>query len=283
VLSTIAVAAPIEETLIVARGSEIISSAFEAYAGLIDLLAAPEASRILTGASPDELAFDLHESAKCRSFLSSMAEAPVNPPDTVPEALRTTEADLLRLVRTLQDGGATSSEAYRDEKLRAARNALGKCWEEMRPFAPGYIRFRSGAPYTFRELSALLPTADGETAFVSFFVDKDVTRCFVFHRGAQAPKIVTVELGRDELTRIAKQLRRTFNGAPEEFPPYPPIRGDMPFRRKLDCLAPLCAAMSGFFEAVEGADLIVVAPHGPLHLIPLQILRCADGRYLAEK
>jgi tetratricopeptide (TPR) repeat protein len=273
----------LEEAVIDARRAEIISSAFEAYAGLIDLLAAPEASQILSSPSPQELAFDLHESAKCRSFLSSVAEAPVNPPGSIPEALRTAEAEFLRLVRALQEEGATKSEAYRDEKLRETRSTLGKLWEEMKPFAPGYVRFRSGAPYKFREMAALLPTTDGETTFVSFFVDKRLTRCFLFHRGALAPKIVTVELGREELTRIAKQLRRTFNGAPEEFPPYPSIRGDMPFRRKLDFLDPLCTAMSGFFQAVEGADLIVVAPHGPLHLIPLQILRCADGKFLAEK
>jgi tetratricopeptide (TPR) repeat protein len=273
----------LEEAVIDARRAEIISSAFEAYAGLIDLLAAPEASQVLTSPSPQELAFDLHESAKCRSFLSSMAEAPVNPPDSIPEASRAVETELLSLVRSLQEGSATKSETYRDEKLRETRNALGKFWEEMKPFAPGYVRFRSGEPYTFREMAALLPTTGGETAYVSFFVDKRLTKCFVFHQGALAPKIVTVELGRDELTQIAKQLRRTFNGAPEEFPPYPPIRGDMPFRRNLDFLAPLATAMSGLFKAVEGADLIVVAPHGPLHLIPLQILRCADGKFLAEK
>jgi hypothetical protein len=189
----------------------------------------------------------------------------------------------LRLVRELQEEGSTKSEAYRDEKLRETRKALEALREEMKPFAPDYVRFRSGVPYTFREMAALLPATDGETAYVSFFVDKRVTRCFVFHRGALAPEIVTVELGRDELTRIAKRLRRAFNGAPEEFPPYPPIRGDMPFRRKLDFLAPLGSAMNGFFKAVEGTDLIVVAPHGPLHLIPLQILRCADGRFLVEK
>jgi tetratricopeptide (TPR) repeat protein len=83
----------LEEAVINARRAEIISSAFEAYAGLIDLLAAPEASQILTSPSPPELAFDLHESAKCRSFLSSMAEAPLDPPDSIPAAMRSSEAE----------------------------------------------------------------------------------------------------------------------------------------------------------------------------------------------
>lgn len=273
----------LEETLVDARRGQIISSTFEAYAGLIELLAAAEANRVLTDTSPAEVAFDLHESAKCRSFLSNLATAPVNPPDAVPESLRTAEADLLRSFRALQEEGATISESYRDERLRETRESLEELWPQMKPFAQEYVRFRSGAPYSFRELSSLLPAGDGETAFVSFFVDPSRTRCFIFHSGASAPRFITLELGREELIRMASQLRRTFNGAPDEFPPYPPIRGDKPFRRKLDFLEPLETAMREFFNAVRGADLIVVAPHGPLHLIPLQILRCPDGTFLGQR
>jgi hypothetical protein len=100
----------LEETLVDARRGQIISSTFEAYGGLIELLAAPETSHRFSDTTPKEVAFDLHESAKCRGFLSGLATAPVNPPDTVPDSLRAEEADLLRSFRTLQEEGASISE-----------------------------------------------------------------------------------------------------------------------------------------------------------------------------
>lgn len=275
----------LEEAVIDARRAEIISRAIELYGGLIELLAAPEADQLMTESpSPVEFAFDLHESAKSRSFLTTMAEAPVSPPEGIPESLRQVEAELLLRLKTLQGDDGVKSEEYRDENLREARKRLRDCWEEIKPFAPAYVRFRTGKPYTFREMASRLPEIEGcDTAFASFFVDERRTTCFVFRAGSKVPKMTEIVLGRKDLTEMGSQLRRAFNGGPEEFPPYPPIRGDAPFRRRLDFLEPLEAAMSGFFAAVEGADLIVVAPHGPLHVIPLQVLHCPDGKYLAER
>jgi tetratricopeptide (TPR) repeat protein len=274
-----------EEALIGARRAEIVSKSFDVYAALIELLTLPESRQALTaGPSPAELAFDLHEAAKSRSYLAILAGAPLKPPESIPEALRVAETALLEIERSLQEEGETRSEAYRLEKLGESRNSLRECWEKMKAFAPAYVRFRSGTPYTFREMTALLPKAPGyDTVYASLFVDKRFTTCFVFRPGANAPELIRIELGRDDLAQIAKRLRRAFNGAPEEFPPYPPIRGDLPGRRSLEFLGPLSIAMTGFMKAVNGADLIVVAPHGPLHLIPLQVLRCPDGKYLAEK
>src|SRR6266545_1625761 len=274
----------LDDAVIDARRAEIISDSLSVYSGLIELLAAPEAANAMAGAaSPMEVAFDLHESAKSRSFLAAIADAPIDPPATIPEVLRQREEELLQKERGFQESSSSMSETYRDELLRQTRDELRKCWDEMSPFSPAYVRSRSGAPYTFREIAALLPKAgETETVFASFFVDERRTTCFIVREGADAPEMFTFLLGRNDLTQIAKQIRRVFNGAPDEFPPYPPIRGDMPFRRKLDFLGPLCDAMSEFFKATRGSELILVAPHGPLHLIPLHILRGPDGKYLAE-
>jgi CHAT domain-containing protein len=95
--------------------------------------------------------------------------------------------------------------------------------------------------------------------------------------------MLSLPLHGEDLEQTARQLQRAFNGAPEEFPPYPSIRGDMPFKRRLDFLDKLSAAMSPLFANLDEVEQICVAPHGPLHTIPLHALQLPEGQYLGEK
>jgi len=267
------------------RRAEIIGDAIRLYGALLNLsLDGQDTSFLPVDMSPAHFAFDLHESAKSRSFLSGLADTPIEPPASVPRGLVVRESDLLRLERSYQQSEEVKSEVYRAERLHELRADLQACWRDMKPFAPQYVRFRSGEPYTYDELRALLADQYGESvAFVSFFCDESSTTAFVMRPDQKEPSVFRSRVGRVDVEQATKRLRRAFNGSPHEFPPYPPIVRDRPFQRTLDFLDRLSAPLLQFLPAVGDAELLCIAPHGPLHLLPFHALRMADGAYLASR
>lgn len=269
------------------RRAEIIAKAIKLYGALFSLLLDQEDKSFLPAdTSAYVFAFDLHESAKSRSFISDLSDSPVDPPASIPRELKKRESNLLRLERSYQKvkPEEVKSEVYRAERLKELREDLQKCWREMEPFAPQYVRFRSGEPYTFKEIYSILSEQLGERiAFVSYFCDESSTTAYVLRHGQQEPLVYRSSLGREELERTVRRLRRAFSGAPEEFPPYPPIVRDRPTRRSLDFIERLSGPLLQFLPEVEDAELLCIAPHGPLHLIPFHALRTPDGDYLASR
>jgi tetratricopeptide (TPR) repeat protein len=278
-----AVEKEMNETLIDARLGEISGSARPVYEALLELLSLPWA-RSVENRSPAAFGFDLHESAKARSLLAHLADAAaLAPPEYVPAELRQIESALLAEERKWQEE-LVPSEGERHEKLDKIQEQLKNCWERMRPIAPDYVRARSAEPYQLEEiLETLRATTTGNTAFVSFFVRTEATTCFVLRVDRDEPIMLSLPLSEKDLMYAARQLQRAFNGAPDEFPPYPPIRGDMPFKRRLDFFDKLSAAMSPLFASLNGVEQICVAPHGPLHMIPLHALQLPEGQYVGEK
>jgi len=272
-----------DETLIDARLGEIAGSARPVYGTLLKLLGLPCAQSVENRSSA-AFGFDLHESAKARSLLAHLADAAaLAPPADVPTELRQMESALLAEERRWQEE-QVPSEVQRYEKLGKIRERLKDCWERMRPIAPDYVRTRSAEPYAFEEiLETLRSTTTDNMALVSFFCGTEATVCFVLRKDRDEPIMLSLPLREEDLKQTAWQLQRTFNGAPDEFPPYPPIRGDMPFKRRLDFLDKLSAAMSPLLASLDGVEQICVAPHGPLHTIPLHALQLPEGQYLGEK
>jgi tetratricopeptide (TPR) repeat protein len=273
----------IKDSVVDARRAEIISETRSVYGALLQLLSSPFA-QLEGGQSPAVFAFDLHESAKSRSLLASLADAAsLTAPPGLPAELRERESALLTAERNWQEQ-TVSSERHRHERLGEIRQGLKECWEQMRPMAPAYVRMRSGEPYSFSEISELLQTLGSpRPALVSFFTDWEATTCFVVRPESKQPTMLSIPVSREQLEGIAGKLRRTFNGAPDEFPPYPPVSSDRLFRRKLDFLEPLNSALRELFACLEGAELVCVAPHGPLHLIPLNMLQLPGGKYFGEE
>jgi len=148
------------------------------------------------------------------------------------------------------------------------------------PAAAGDERVR---PASAAELAEVLERADPSAALVSFFTDERQTVCFTVRAGDPRPSVTIVDLGRPEAESVVRQLRRAFNGSPGEFPPYPPIRGDRPWSRPLSALEDISDRLLSFLPQVEGAEVICIAPHGPLHLLPWAALRAPGGHYLVEQ
>jgi hypothetical protein len=233
---------------------------------------------------PSAIAFETHQMAKSPFLVSVLARSRFETPAEVSSALRDEEARLLA-ARAKLDGPATAAHGLAgaaNQRSEIARQ-LEACWRRMEPAAPRYAALRRGLPATAAELAGLLERVDPSAALVSFFADDRQTTCFVVRAGDPEPSAITVELGRPEIESVVRQIRRAFNGSPDEFPPYPPIRGTRPWNRPLTMLDNLSERLLTFLPQVEGADVICIAPHGPLHLLPWAALRTPGGHYLAEQ
>lgn len=268
------------------RRSEIVSESIHVIAKVIELLLAHAEELALPAVQqPLAIAFLLHEAAKSRAHAARMADAPMPAPDTIPEPLRAREAELLAEQRALQAPTSSDREplSARLPRLRDGRQALLACWKRIEPFAPRYARLRSGEPVDLDELGEMLQRQPQPMAVVSWFCDASSTTCFVLRSDTRGVQVIRKPLGAPAIHEAALRLRRAFNGAPHEFPPYPPLRGEHPFNRALSMLDELSPALTSFAEATAGVELVLCAPHGPLHLLPIHALRTADGRYLAER
>jgi tetratricopeptide (TPR) repeat protein len=273
------------------RRGEIVSEWIDLYGTLIQLLLGHGDEFQVPGEIPPDIsAFELHESTKSRSFIASLADMPLQPPQAIPQALNAEEESLLALERTLQDHEGhkhVKSSEYRRKQLRDVNEKLRKCWDKMIPYAPDYVKLRSGKPATFQDFQdtiQLLTKKKGTvTAFLSFFCDKEEITIFVERSDELKLHTFQCAIGSEKLKDATIQLRHTFNGSNEVFPPLPPIRRERPWDRDLTFFEELSGELLKMLPVIEGVELLCVFPHGPLHLLPLHALKMPDGRYLIEK
>jgi tetratricopeptide (TPR) repeat protein len=271
------------EVLLDEQRSQIVTSTFPIYGALLEQWLVAPAPEDESSGNVGVGAFDLHEAAKGRSFLSDLGRGAIVPPAGIPEQMLQEEAELLTRERAIRYQDSARSEAQRLRQLGDCRAGLESCWARMQSLAPEYVRMRAGAPCSFTEVREVLRERfRAGVALVSFFCDESSTTAFVVRPDSPQPKIVRVTLGRIEIESVARQLSRTFNGDASAFPPRPPIRGDRPYERALSFFDDLGTRLSTVFEEVKDAEVLCLAPHGPLHLLPLHALRLADGDYLAS-
>lgn len=274
----------LDESLLDARRSEIVGETVAIHAAMLRALASPSApTHLQSGVDGSVFAFDLHEAAKSRSTLVAMARASVPAPAAIPAELREKEEILLRRDRVLQESREDTDETTRLRHMAETRAELTSCWNAMRATAPEYVRFRSAEPATHREISAWLDgQAQGRCALLSLFCDEDGIEAFVLRKGEPRPKVFRLPIPRKRLDFAVRRLQRAFNGDPQAFPPYPPIRGNTPHKRPLDFLDSISSAFDPVWDAVGEVDLVCVAPHGPLHLLPLHALKTQSG-FVAQR
>ncbi|GAB7193421.1 hypothetical protein NUM3379_41310 [Kineococcus sp. NUM-3379] len=270
------------------RRAEVVAESVAVYEGLVDLLTTDgHLLDLPDGRAAGELAFDLHEAARSRSFAAALADSRLPRPRAVPAELCAAEDSLLVLERELQEhlvGDPSAGGRRRIERLRETRERLRQVRELVRPWAPEYVRSREGEPLTLREVRPLLSAADPSTpvAVVSYFCTPTGTTCFLLRPDGEL-RVHRSPLTRERVEEVARWLRATFNGDPSAFPPTPPIRRRSPHRRSLDRLDELGAALLGFEDDVAAGTLLCVAAHGPLHLVPFHALRRPGGEPLGER
>jgi tetratricopeptide (TPR) repeat protein len=267
--------ARLARALLDVRQAEIIAEAVSVYDELVALIVATSPGQLILpdDRSPAELAFDLHEEARARTFAASLAGARLPWPEGLPGALKEEEDRLLATERELQAHGPDQLD-----RLREVRERLAAVWSAMRPIAPEYVRLREGRALRLREVAPVLARADPATpvAVVSYYCTSDSTVCFLALPDGTS-RAYHAGLGRDRLADVARRLRATFNGDPAAFPPTRPIARDAPHKRGLEFFHALAADLLPFTADVPEGMMLCLVPHGPLHLLPLHALPSAPA------
>ena len=229
-------------------------------------------------------AFDAHERTKAPALNARLgATASSTPPRDVTQDLLEQEGRLRRVALSLQEEGVRGprSERYRLDRLRELRADLREVESQIQASDPGYVRRRRGEPVGVPELcAALRKGAPVPTAAVSFFAGPETTTAFVLRSDRDDFRCYRIGVGRDALNAAATEISRQFNGALNEG--YPEILRNKPWLRTLPHWESVSRRLVAFTHDLVGIEALVVAPHGPLHLLPLHAARTSDGRFLAE-
>ena len=227
---------------------------------------------------PGLLAFDLHEEAKARGIAEDLARMPLAEPVRVPQQVWEKEQQLLSAQRLLA-GGQRPDRAW---IWREYGRVLEPLYQALEPVAPEYVRLRTARPADSARALRLLDDAapEGGMVLASYFTGESETFCFVLASGEDALWWYRIPMGRAELHAAAEQIRLVVDGDRSAFPPVPPIKPRRPAPLPLDGLT---EQLLPFHELLAGRELLCVAPHGPLPVLPLGAMRLPDGRYCIEQ
>ncbi|MFJ2767497.1 CHAT domain-containing protein [Streptomyces sp. NPDC087300] len=233
------------------------------------------------------LAFELHEEVKSRGIVEDRSRLPLPRPASVyvdPELLAS-EAGLLpgirRLLREADRAEPGRGQARGTALLDGMRRSLAEKAAEIGRAVPRHARLRLaegiGLDGAFDLVEAHAP-AEG-LVLASYFIGERHSFCFVIASGERRLRVYPVPTTRSALHGAADTIRRTVDGDPTVFPPRPKIHPRRPVPLPLDGLRDLLP----FQDVLAGRELLCVAPHGPLSVLPLHAVRLADGSHLAER
>ena len=213
-------------------------------------------------------AFEVVERAKARAFIELLAGKPLRPPEAVPAAMLEREASLRRALGTLyamhMHAGASGPGAARVALLETELEDL---YRRMRRLDAQYAGSRSVEPLSLAEVQQRLPAS---VALLEYFSTGEELGCFVISRDA-----VTARLLPGAMALVRRYLEAGGNlvslgrvaGRGDAIPATWPELADV-------LLAPLQGAL-------VGVERLYLAPHGPLHYLPLHALGVTPllGRY----
>ncbi|MEE1737943.1 CHAT domain-containing protein [Streptomyces sp. BE147] len=264
---------------------ELAGQALPVYEELIGLLLdRGERLGLPVGGTAEQLAFVLHEEGKSRSVVEGLALHPLPPPLGVSREVLAEEAGLLLTVRRILAGlesGAPTARAGASY-VTSIQQRLDSISASIGAVAPGYERLRRALGADARDAARLVErhAPDEGMLLVSYFVGHRETFCFVIASGELRLRTYRIALGRAELHTRVEAVRRLVDGDGSVFPSIPPIRPRRPVPLPLEELS---ALLLPFQDALGDRELMCVAPHGPLAVLPLTALRLADGAYVGQR
>jgi len=204
-------------------------------------------------------AFEVVERAKARAFIELLAGKPLRPPEAVPPAMLEREATLRQALGKLYamhlNAGAPGPGAARVASLETELEDL---YRRMRRLDAQYAGSRSVEPLSLAEVQQRLPAS---VALLEYFSTGDEFGCFVIGRDT-----VTARLLPGAMTTVRRYLEAGGNlvslgraaGSGDAAPATWSQLADV-------LLAPIQGTL-------VGVERLYVAPHGPLHYLPLHAL-----------
>ncbi|MER6999239.1 CHAT domain-containing protein [Streptomyces sp. NPDC000410] len=267
------------------RDGQVSEKTITVYEGLIGLLLDHgDELRLPGGASPGRVAFDLHEEVKSGGLLADLALLPLPSPAGVPAELLAQEGRMLHSVRRLRHGSQARERARTegDAVYAGLSGQLGELQDRIGEPAPDYARLRAAdGARTVDALALVARHAPAEgMVLASYFTGHERTFCFVLASGEEELRTYRIDVGRKRLRAMADGIRRRINGDPDVYPPLGQIVARRP--RRLSELDDPPAELLPFQALLADRELLCIAPHGPLAVLPLHALRLRDGSYVTE-
>ncbi|WP_157869109.1 CHAT domain-containing protein [Streptomyces atriruber] len=266
---------------------EWAGQALPVYEELLTLLLGAHGEEDFGGPRGDEaqrLAFDLHEEVKSRGIVEDLSRLPLPRPAGADPRLAEDEERLLpsirRMLREADRPGA--ADPHRQRVLSNLRKDLAEKAAALGRSSPDHARlrrFRGVTADTAHRLVQRHAPAEG-LVLASYFIGERHSFCFVIASGDGRLRTHRLSVTRAGLHAAADSIRRTVDGDPDAFPPRPKIHPRRPAPLPLDELS---GQLLPFHDLLAGRELLCIAPHGPLAVLPLHALRLPDGAYVAER
>ncbi len=228
-------------------------SYYELY---MDLLMSPEGN----ASGPDqEAALDVSERARSRSLLDLIAEGNINVRQGIDPVLKQQEVELGARLSKFQDklGRAGPAEAAAlEQQLDEVQRNMVELESRIRSQHQHYAEVRYPTPLNLKEIQALL---DERTALLQYFTAQNGSFLFVVTRqGLQSYRLPP----REDLAGEVKAIR----SALQERGKRQRVRyQNLAARLYSELIAPAAGALSG-------KDRLLIAPDGPLYLLPFEAL-----------
>jgi CHAT domain-containing protein/Tfp pilus assembly protein PilF len=218
-----------------------------------------------------QAAFAMSERMRARQLVDLLARGRTSDPSPELDLLRE-EENLRRRITLLNDElyaslrtrvglreppEPTAEVAEMRQSLVSARAEYRRLMSELEASRPEYAAFFSGSVATVPDVQRLLPP---DAVLVEYLVSEEWTLAFVVSKDTVVAEELPVD--RETLQQLIRFLRGTLGPEDEDELWRTPLR-----RLYTALLAPL--EDSGH---LDGADLIIFAPHGELHYLPFQAL-----------
>ena len=223
-----------------------------------------------------ELAFDVLERFRARSFLAMLAERDLGFDADVPESLQRTRRRIAVRYDRVQDQLMDLSPSREPDKIEALLAQLGRLRQERDDVA---LAIRQTSPHGRLQTPPTMTVAEARealdpgTVMLSYCVGEERSELFVLH---SAGDLETYELpvGREDLLRDVELLRRLIQTEAR-----PQSKDAAASLERLSSRLYQTLIAPAATQIADGSRLLIV-PDGPLHLLPFGALRHPAGHFL---
>ena len=225
------------------------------YELLVNLLAQLEEAR---AGSYKADALEASEWARARSLLDLLAEGNVRaeaPPD-----LQKRDVELRSRLSWLQDQIAKKSSKELESQIDQVQDAMAQLETEIRKSDPHYAEVRYPSPLRAEQIRSLV---DDRTALLHYFVGKEASFLFVVTRkGLELHRLPGASFLAAQVSRLRGLIQ---------------VRGNRSLPRFQETAAGLYSVLlAPAASALNGKSRLLIAPDGPLYLLPFEALLTAN-------
>jgi CHAT domain-containing protein/predicted negative regulator of RcsB-dependent stress response len=212
-------------------------------------------------------AFHYAERSTARSFLDLLSEREVkNTHQGISKELLNQRNELLGRISWYQEQIAQESFDLLEKELVKVEEELEKLERKIKMESPAYAALVYPEPLTLKEVQENIP--DQETALLEYCVTDEKIILWVVKQ--KTSTVYTIGISAEELSGIIHEYRVLLMS-----------QFAIDTLKQYEYASMLYDSLIRPADSVlEGISRLIIVPDGPLHYLPFQALRAADGRYL---